>query len=173
MTLIDAENSGKINHISTNSHNDDSMIVAKATTGFEALYSAFIKDAGVNKQLFEVKLYQFINALYPLSSDLRQEIIAALIELDQSGIDKKLNNYTCQQTQDLSIEIIKETRQTAIVNHSITYLAPEEELNKLLDEGLNEEEALEHLKDGNQLSLVESSTELVDPITVHETSIII
>lgn len=69
------------------------------------------------------------------------------------------------------IIVTKQTRQTAIVNHTAQYEVDEKKWQSLLNQGLTEEEALEKARSNGAASSTSFDTEMVDSIQVHESDV--
>lgn len=67
--------------------------------------------------------------------------------------------------------ITKETRQTAIVDHTAQYEVDDNYWHSLLDQGLSKEEALDEARSEGRAESVTFQTEMVESSMIHETNI--
>lgn len=67
--------------------------------------------------------------------------------------------------------ITKETRQTAIVNHTAQFEINEAYWKSLLDDGMSEEEALEEARSQGNAESISFHTEMDESVMIHETNI--
>jgi hypothetical protein len=73
--------------------------------------------------------------------------------------------------REISMLVTKETRQTALVDHSVQFKIEEQYWQSLIESGLSEENALDEALCRGKAESVTFSTEMIDTSQIHETTI--